>query len=352
MPNSKLRFCLNFTQERPLQEVITWWKACDDAGIHVVGLPDSPLLLRELYVTATLCAMNTSRIQVLSSVTNPVTRHPAVTASAFFSLDELAPGRIAMGISTGDSVIWSIKQKPASPRFLREYILAVKALLRGEEASYQGKTFKAAWSAESPPKNIPIYVACSGPRNLRMASQVADGLIITMGFAPEDIQYVRGLIEEACAEVGRNPDDLDVWWNASISFAPSVEEAMENSLGWNLSWLTMGTLEGKRIPEEYRAPLVQMNEDTHNLSSVYIEGGRGRALVRRAKELGIYDWVISRSPRLWGTPEDINVCLAELAELGVTNWQFVVTPSFVGGPRFDRFDLIDKLSKQVIPNFA
>ena len=66
---------------------------------------------------------------------------------------------------------------------MREYILAVKALLRGEPAIYRGQTFEQAWSSWEP-RDVPIYVACSGPKVLSMASQVADGVVVTMGFAP------------------------------------------------------------------------------------------------------------------------------------------------------------------------
>ena len=347
MPNPNIQFCLNFNQERPLHEVAKWWKACDDAGIQMVGIPDSPAIFRELYVSATLCAMSTSRIRVLIAVTNPTTRHPSVTAGALSSIEELAPGRIALGIGTGDSSIWGVGLKPASIGSLKEYILAVKGLIQGEDVNYRGKTFKSEWSSRLPTGDISIYVACSGPKILKMASQVADGLIITMGFAPEDIQHVRNVIKEGCAEVGRDPDDLHIWWNASVTFAPSVEKAMENTLGWNLSWLTMGSLEGKGIPEMYKAPLLEMNADCHNLSAYYKMPERGRALVERAKKLGLHDWIISRSPRLYGTPGDVTNRLMELARMGLTNWIF-----YVPGPDLDRFDLIDKLSKGVMPNLA
>lgn len=334
-------------QDWPLQQVLEWWKACEHAGIACVGIPDSPALLRELYVSATLCATNTSRIRMITAVTNPITRHPSVTASALFSLDELAPGRTALGVGTGDSAVWGIELRPAPVALLKEYIQTVKGLIRGEEVRYQGRTFKAEWSRWAPPKNIPVYVACSGPKVLKMASQVADGLIVSMGFAPENIQYVRTLISEACSEVGRDPDDLEIWWNTFVTFAPSIEEAMKVSVGVNSSWLTMGSLEGKQIPEEYREPLLRFTADMHDLTVAYRTANRGATLVRRAKELGIYDWLISRAPRLWGTPADVSKRLAEFRDMGLTNWMF-----YVGGPDLDRYDLLDKLSREVLPTLA
>ena len=347
MPAAKLKFCINASHEGPLRDSVSWWQACEKAGIDMYGVADSPIQRPDLYVASTLCALNTDRMRIASCVTNPVTRHPSVTASCLRALDELAPGRIAMGIATGDSALWGVGLKPATVASLREYILAVKGLIRGEAVSYRGQNFKSQFPEGPEPANIPVYVACSGPKVLKMASQVADGLIVTMGFSPEDISYVRGIIEEGCAEVGRNPDELDIWWNAYIVFAPSVEEAMEKSLGWSMSWITMTTLNGKGIPEEYKEPLRRLTWDNHDLTAAYKTTNRHSALVERAKEVGLYDWLISRSPRLFGTPDDIGARLEELAETGLTNWMFYITPRDSG-----RYDLLEKLSGGVMPRFA
>ena len=347
MPAAKLKFCINAAHDGPLRDSVSWWQVCEEAGIHIYGVADSPIQRPDVYVSSTLCALNTDRMRIMPCVTNPVTRHPSVTASCLRALDELAPGRIGMGIATGDSALWAVGLKPATVASLREYIVAVKGLIRGEEVSYRGKNFKSQFPDESEPANIPVYVACSGPKVLKMAAQVADGLIITMGFSAEDVKYIRGSIEEGCAEVGRNPDELDIWWNAYVVFAPSAEEAMEKSLGWSMSWITMTTLEGKGIPEEYKEPLRRLTWDSHDLTAAYKTANRHSIMVERAKEVGLYDWLISRSPRLFGTPDDITRRLEELGEMGLTNWMFYITPNDPG-----RYDLLDKLSNGVIPNFA
>ena len=347
MSMTKVKFCINAGHDGPLRDSVGWWKACEDAGIDMYGIADSPIQRPDVYVSSTLCALNTDRMRVATCVTNPVTRHPSVTASCLRALDELAPGRVAMGIATGDSALWGVGLKPATVASLREYILAVKGLLRGEEVSYQGTNFKSQFSETPDPGNIPVYVACSGPRVLRMAAQVADGLIVNMGFSPEDISYIRGIIEEACAEVGRDPDELEIWWNAYLVFAPSVEEAMEMSLGWSMTWITMTTLEGKGIPEEYKEPLRRLTWDNHDLAAAYRTTNRHQTLVRRAKELGLYEWLLSRSPRLFGTPEDVSVRLEELAGQGLTNWMFYITPRDQG-----RYEMLEMLSDGVMPRLA
>ena len=322
-------------------------RAADEAGLEMLGVSDSPMLTKELYVVSTYCALNTSKVKVVSAVTNPVTRHPSVTASGIYALNQLAPGRIGLGLATGDSALWGIGKKGiATVAHLKEYILAVKGLLSGEEVQYRGATFSPHWEDYDPTSEVPIYVACSGPRVLAMASQVADGLIMSMGYGPDNIQYIKDIISESCAKVGRDPEELDVWWQTALSFSSSVEEGMRTNLGVNTNWMTMGSMEGKLIPEEYREALLQLTHDEHSFSATYHNVDRGTWTVQRSKELGIYDWLVSRSARLWGTPRDISHRLSELAEMGVTNWLF-----YAGLPGIDKQDLVRKLAREVIPNF-
>lgn len=302
---------MNNIQDAPLEEVIERWRACDRAGLEVVGLPDSPIA-RELYVYMTLCALSTERINVLSAVTNPLTRDPAITASALLTLDELAPGRIRLGIATGDSAAWGIGMKPAKVAQLREYILAVRGLLLGEEVEYQGRKLRGSWKRWEPPTEIPIYVACAGPKALGVAAEVADGAIVAYG------SMTRQTVETALT--GR--DDFDIWWQTSVTFGTSVEDAMSRSLGVNPSWISMGAWVGKDVPEDLREPLRELTRDIYDLGAVYKTQNRGGLLVERAKELGVYDWMIARAPRLWGTDEDITRRLRELGDEGLTNWLF------------------------------
>ena len=337
-------FCLNFLQDRPLAEVRSWWQASEAAGLDFVGVPDSPVIARELLVSAAHCASVTEHVGIMSAVTNPISRDPSVLASALFTLNELAPGRIACGIGTGDSALWSVGLEPARIARLRETIGAVKGLLRGEEVEFEGRCFKPAWLAWNPPVDVPLYVACAGPKVLRMAAQHADGMIVFMGFAPENIAFVRDTIDEACAEIGRDPAELHVWWQTTVNFADTVEEAMERSLGVNTSWMTMRSLEGKQIPDDIRAALVRFNADMEDVGSAYGDADRGRALVERARQAGIYDWIVSRAPGFWGPPEVIAERLREYATQGLDRWQFYVAP-FHG----DRSTFVEQFASGVLP---
>ena len=303
-----------------VHQISTIWKACEDAGLDVVGPADSQNLLRETYVCMTVAAMTTSKIKLMTYATNPITRHPTVTAGAFVALQDLAPGRLMMGIATGDSAIWSMGKKPSTIESLRKYLLAVKDLCAGNQISWDGATFQPRWP-HFEPFDLPVYVMCSGPKILRMAAEVADGAVVHMGFSADDLANVHEIVAEGCRSAGRNPDAFDLWWNAPLVFDDSYEAAANRNFGWMPQWLTMGTMTGKGIPDEIKEKVRQLNADTHNLDAAYGAEGREKTMVERSKQLGIYDWMMSRSARLMGTDEDIASRFNELArDYGMTKW--------------------------------
>ena len=93
-----------------------------------------------------------------------------------------------------------------------------------------------------------LYIACSGRRVLQLGAQVADGLILAMGFSDDNLAYINNEIECACAAVNRDPAELDIWWHCTLHFGDSRESAMADNIGLPISWMTMRTMEGKQIP--------------------------------------------------------------------------------------------------------
>ncbi len=157
-----------------IREFPAWVRAIEAAGFDAIGFGDSPSLYPETYVQATIVALNTSRVMFGPRVTNPLTRHPSVTASGITAADELSGGRTILGIGTGDSAIFNIGEKPATLKFTREYILALKEMFAKGHTTYQGKRVVFTYTK----RRIPIYMAASGPNGLRLAGEICDGVIL------------------------------------------------------------------------------------------------------------------------------------------------------------------------------
>ena len=143
--NKLANVCINVFPAK-WQEVAEIAAAAEHAGVSDIGVVDSPLVSRDLYVSCVACLLETTELRVQTAVTNPVTRHPSVSAASALSLCELAPGRVTIGIATGDSALWGVGLKPAKIAELCEYIVALKTLLGGKEAVFRGCNF--SWSLE------------------------------------------------------------------------------------------------------------------------------------------------------------------------------------------------------------
>ncbi len=219
----KIRFGVCLFGERPLPEIVARVKLAEDLGYDSVWIADTQMLCRELYVTLTACALNTSRIKLGAGVTAPYTRHASVTASAFATLNELAEGRLLLGVSTGNSLVRTIGQRPARIEELEDYVGKLKGLLANRPVEFEGDVKgKITWMNEA--SGIPIYVAGTGPKLIRAAARMVDGVIIMVGSDPALLRHGLETINAATREAGKSSDEMDViCW---VPFAISREGAL------------------------------------------------------------------------------------------------------------------------------
>ncbi len=164
-------------------------------------------------------AVGTEKIIFGTGVTNAVTRHPSVLASTWATLAEFTNGRVALGIGTGDSSLRTMGLRPQKLAELEQSITDLRALFRGEsvaEAS-SGTDFHLNYVTE--PMDIPIYIAASAPKILKMSGRIADGVIVLVGTAPHFIEAALQTIEAGAKESGRTLDDLHIvlWTPTAIA---------------------------------------------------------------------------------------------------------------------------------------
>ena len=146
-------------------EILGW-----DAALQ----PDSQLRRRDTYVLLAAAAKATERITLGPLLANPVNRHPSVTASSIATIDELAPGRTIIGCGVGDTAVRLAGLRPARVKELEAGTRLMRALLDGDSVEV-GAERPASLPHHRP---VPIWIAAGGPRTLRMAGGVADGVFI------------------------------------------------------------------------------------------------------------------------------------------------------------------------------
>lgn len=182
-------------------DIVASAKLAEEIGFDTLWMLDSHLLMREVYTMLGAIGASTERLKLGTAVTNPLTRHMTVTASAFVTLSELTAGRAKLGISVGDSVLRAMNLKPAKMAALAEAIDKCRELMQGGEASF-GKDVVAQLK-QGTDHRIPIYVAATGPKMLALAGNTGDGVILMNGVAPDLIQAAIVLLQEGEREAGR-----------------------------------------------------------------------------------------------------------------------------------------------------
>ena len=190
----------------------------DELGFSHLWLTDSSLHARNSYAYLTLAAKASPRLQLGTAVTNPLTRHPAVTAVAAATLDEISGGRMILGIGAGDRPLLALGMKPARLSSLRASIDAIRELWSGAEVSAEDRAFALhdAHMRFAARPDIPVFISASGPKTLELAGEVADGVILLVGLFPEALAWALEHVDRGAAKAGRPRPHIAVFAYGAI----------------------------------------------------------------------------------------------------------------------------------------
>ncbi|HEX3182234.1 MAG TPA: glucose-6-phosphate dehydrogenase (coenzyme-F420) [Beijerinckiaceae bacterium] len=184
----------------------------------------------------------TSRIIMGTSVLTPTFRyHPSIVAQGFATLGELYPGRVVLGVGTGESVnevpATGLKWPEPKERFarLREALRLIRHLWKEDRVSFDGEFYKTvnATIYDRPKVPVPIYVAGAGPMISKYAGSTAEGFICTSG--KDQSLYTETLlpnVEAGLKQAGRASDAIDRMIEVKVSFDPNLRRAMEDTRNW------------------------------------------------------------------------------------------------------------------------
>ena len=303
-----------------LDNFVRYVRQADEMGVEKIGMGDSQSLYHEMWVRTTLAAVNTQHAGVGTWCTNPLTRHPAVMASAAASIDELTGGRAFLGIGPGDSAVYNIGYQPAKLETLEAYINTVRALLEKGESTWKGREAHLSWARGQ----IPIGLPASGPKALRMAGRLADVVWVNTGIDPEPVAQAYELLEQGAKEAGRTLDDIEVWWVALPNIGESYEAAVDElkfALASYAHIIFRFTLEGKAVPEHLSEKVRQLCDGYQ--SRFHVTPGGVNPNAQLVDQLGLTDYLAGRLA-LVGTPEQCIQRIQEVRKYGVERLWFPV----------------------------
>jgi len=205
-----LKFGVGIFASNHAEEAVDLAVLAEEAGYDTLWVGDSHMIWRELYVLMGCMAARTNRVWISPGVTQLITRHSTVTASALITLSELTGGRVQLGLGLGDSSVKNLGEKSASLSTLKEGIELIRRLCEGQKVRMNDREGSVTFASGL---KIPIYIASISDRVLDYAGRVADGVILT-----GDSAALRSRIEavrNAQQQTHRSIKDVKVvWWRA------------------------------------------------------------------------------------------------------------------------------------------
>jgi probable F420-dependent oxidoreductase len=223
-----LSFGVTVLPDPPASRVVELLRLAEQNGFDYGWTYDSHILWQEPYPLLTMAALETTTLHLGLNVTNPGTREPTVTASAFATLQAISGGRMIMGIGRGDSARRTIGLQPVKVGEFERSVTAIRDLLNGRTIHWNDADIELAWAKglSEPPPPVPVYVAGYGPRVLAIAGRCADGVVIQLA-DPEIVEWIVGQVRRAAEEAGRDPAELKVMACAPAHVSDDVAAACE-----------------------------------------------------------------------------------------------------------------------------
>lgn len=324
---------------RDLNEFREWSVLAEAVGLDVIGYGDSSNLWIDPFVALTTAAEHTHRVRLVTTVTNPVTRHPAVMASAFSGLQQTSRGRAVMGIGAGDSALLNLGLGPASLLSLERYVSCFQALTSGEDASYQGKTVRLEWPVE----RTPVWIAANGERTLRLGGRIADGVITHLGTDEASVREAIRHVHAGAREAGRDPSSVEIWWMVQPLISPTEESGwkeMRFVLAGIANHVFRSTFSGKAVPPEFHDGLQALQREyrpDQHADPRFAEGHNAQLVDR----YGLLEF-LGRRFTACGPPEQIAASFRAMAEWGADNLLLIQVVE-------DRISALRYFAEQVFP---
>jgi len=328
-----VKFGIEFVPREPHWKIMYYAIQAERGGFSNLWITDH-FNNRNVYVALTTAAIYTNRITFGPGVTNPYMVNPVFTAQAVATLNELAPGRVVLGIGAGDKTTLDTvgveMEKPLQA--IQESIDIIRKMVSGEIVAYQGEVFKTAGAKFlfKPKGNIPVYVGAQGPKMLALAGKIGDGVLIN-ACHPKDVEYAVGCVKEGVNAAGKRFSEIDVAAYTSFSVHEDIKKANKAAVPV-VSFIVAGS--PPQVLERHGIDVKKAEEIKEALKA----NDWGRAFSGVTPEMiGAFS--------VCGTPDMCIERIAELLKSGIS--QFVVGSPIGANVR----EAINLISQKIIPRF-
>jgi 5,10-methylenetetrahydromethanopterin reductase len=325
-----------------LDDYVDWVRLVESCGYELLGFGDSQLRWADCHSVLAITAAASTRLTLGPFITNPVTRHPTVTANAMTTLQMLSHGRMFCGIGNGETSVRDLGRPSITLAEFEEYVLAVKGLTAGEEVVFQGHPLKMLWDVE----RVPIWVAGDGPRMLQLAGRIGDAAIVGNGATPELIRYAKEQVRIGAEQVGRDPADIDVWFMVRVLITESEEAGFDAYRFYlatyaNTRYQAAVHRKGIEVPPEIEQRLRGFRSEFRYNESLRPDLTHNADLVDK---YGLREW-LGRQFAITGPVEQ---CIEKLEAVAAAGGTHLVLPQM----HADIMGTTSQIAKEILPSFS
>ncbi len=321
-------------------------EACDFETVYV---GDSQMIWNDVWVTLAACAVATKKVRLGTGVTNLVTRHPAVTANAVLSLNMLSNGRAVLGLGAGDSAVRTAGLSPARLPQIRERIEFIRTLLQGQEVDaleWGVDREENTWGSETRIRlvgadewgELPIQLACMGPKSVRAAGEICDGVIVD-GHMGGNAEGVRKTVETAIEGAKSAGKDA-----TSLRFIAAIDAAIDDDRTKALDQVRPTA--ARNIANKPWLPDTLGVEHADVVKEVTESYKFYQHLDLTAKHKELVTDEVAMKCCIAGTPEDCIAKGRELKEAGINEISIFITSQDEEGSHI----ILKRFAEEVFPN--
>ena len=267
-----MRFGLGLWPAYPPAETARLAVLAQSLGFDCLWVPDERFH-RDCYITLASVAEATHGVRLGPCVTDPYSRHPALTAMAMATLDELAGGRAILGIGAGISGFEALgltRDRPALA--IREAVALIRRLWAGDRVTQHGQIIRCDGARLDFPSrpSIPVFVAGRGPKILALAGEIADGVIIGALASPPTLDYALRHVRQGAARVGRSLDGFEtmLWLHTALCADPAQARQAVRRIVAGVLVSSLPVLDdlGVTLPGDLRQELATVTYGVHSPS--------------------------------------------------------------------------------------
>ncbi|HEV2223733.1 MAG TPA: TIGR03842 family LLM class F420-dependent oxidoreductase [Candidatus Acidoferrales bacterium] len=216
-------FGITIKPDMSIERIVSLAKQAEAGGFKYGWMFDSHVIWMDPFPLLTLMAANTRTMRLGTCVTNPAVRDVTVASSLFATLNLASRGRMQLGIGRGDSSRRVLGKKPTTIENLEEFVRVFRALNSREEIDYEGTSTRFPWATAGVPR---VWVAGYGPKVLRAAGRIADGIILQFA-DPDLIAWCLGFVREGAREAGRNFKKIEIMSAAPVWVSDDLKVARD-----------------------------------------------------------------------------------------------------------------------------